>query len=241
MNTQEVLQLLQDVAEEVINPRFRSLTDDQVAEKNPGDLVTVADHEAEVRITEALSRAYPGRAGPRRGGHRHRRHAAGRGSATPTTPSPSTRSTAPRTSSPAPGTTPSWSPSSAAARWCAAGSGSRSTARRTSPSAASAPGATASGWSGRPSATLLRGVTSRRRWIGRSLDGLPPLELTWVCCGVDYPKLVEGAADYLVYAGTSPGTTPRARCCWRRPAPSSAPSRAGRTDPGRAAEGLVAR
>ena len=60
VNTQEILQLLQDVAEEVINPRFRTLTDDQVAEKNPGDLVTVADHEAEVRITEALTSAYPG-------------------------------------------------------------------------------------------------------------------------------------------------------------------------------------
>ena len=47
-------------------------------------------------------------------------------------------------------------------------------------------------------------MTSRRRWIGRSLDGLPPLELTWVCCGVDYPKLVEGAADYLLYSGTRP-------------------------------------
>ena len=95
-------------------------------------------------------------------------------------------------------------------RSSAAGSGSRSTARRTSPSAASAPGATASGWSGLPWATLLRGVTSRRRWIGRSLDGLPPLELTWVCCGVDYPKLVEGAADYLLYSGTQAlGPRPR--------------------------------
>ena len=47
-------------------------------------------------------------------------------------------------------------------------------------------------------------MTSRRRWLGRALDGLPPLELTWVCCGVDYPKLVEGAADYVVYAGTKP-------------------------------------
>ena len=25
------------------------------------------------------------------------------------------------------------------------------------------------------------------------------LDLTWICCGVDYPKLVEGAADYAVY------------------------------------------
>ena len=52
MDTDAVLTLLQDVAAEVINPRFRSLTDDQVSEKNPGDLVTVADRESEVRITE---------------------------------------------------------------------------------------------------------------------------------------------------------------------------------------------
>ena len=51
---------------------------------------------------------------------------------------------------------------------------------------------------------VLRGVTSRRRWIGRALDGLPPLELTWVCCGVDYPQVVEGGADYLIYTGTKP-------------------------------------
>jgi fructose-1,6-bisphosphatase/inositol monophosphatase family enzyme len=55
-----------------------------------------------------------------------------------------------------------------------------------------------------PVGEVLRGVTSRRRWIGRALDGLSPLELTWVCCGVDYPKLVEGEADYLLYAGTKP-------------------------------------
>ena len=54
-----MLTLLQDVAEEVINPRFRTLEDDQIAEKNPGDLVTVADREAEVIITAALRAAYP--------------------------------------------------------------------------------------------------------------------------------------------------------------------------------------
>ena len=55
-----------------------------------------------------------------------------------------------------------------------------------------------------PVGDALRGVTSRRRWIGRALDGCAPLELTWVCCGVDYPKLVEGEADYLLYSGTKP-------------------------------------
>ena len=82
----------------MITPRFRSLTDAQIDEKRPGDLVTVADREAEELITAALLAAYPdavvlgeeayaGDAGP--DGPLPRR---------PTTPSPSTRSTAPRTS-----------------------------------------------------------------------------------------------------------------------------------------------
>ena len=80
-----------------------------------------------------------------------------------------------------------------------------------------------------PVGDVLRGVTSRRRWIGRSLDGLPPLELTWVCCGVDYPKLVEGAADYLLYSGTRPWDHAPAPCSSRRQAPSWERSRAGAT------------
>jgi fructose-1,6-bisphosphatase/inositol monophosphatase family enzyme len=42
-------------------------------------------------------------------------------------------------------------------------------------------------------------VTSRRSWVGRELTGLRPLELTWVSCGVDYPRLVEGRADIVLY------------------------------------------
>ncbi len=49
-----------------------------------------------------------------------------------------------------------------------------------------------------------RGVTSRRSWIGRALPGLRPLELTWVSCGVDYPRLAEGRADYLLYFHAKP-------------------------------------
>ena len=59
MDTEAVLALLVDVAEEVINPRFRSLAAHEVDEKNPGDLVTVADHESERLITDALRAAYP--------------------------------------------------------------------------------------------------------------------------------------------------------------------------------------
>jgi len=54
VDTNAVLELMREVAEEVITPRFRALDADQVMEKNPGDLVTVADQEAERLITAAL-------------------------------------------------------------------------------------------------------------------------------------------------------------------------------------------
>ena len=30
------------------------------------------------------------------------------------------------------------------------------------------------------------------------------MTLTWVSCGIDYPKLVEGEADYILYRGAAP-------------------------------------
>ncbi len=54
-----MLALMKDVAAQVITPRFRRLASEEVMEKNPGDLVTVADREAEVLITQALLEAYP--------------------------------------------------------------------------------------------------------------------------------------------------------------------------------------
>jgi len=51
--------LIVEVSERVIVPRFRALADGDVAEKGPGDLVTVADTEAEALITDALLRAFP--------------------------------------------------------------------------------------------------------------------------------------------------------------------------------------
>ncbi len=49
-----------------------------------------------------------------------------------------------------------------------------------------------------------RGVTSRRSWVGRTLPGLAPLDLSWASCGIDFPRLVEGATDYVLYGGTLP-------------------------------------
>ncbi|PID96696.1 MAG: inositol monophosphatase [Actinomycetales bacterium] len=53
-DTDEVLQLLHEVAADVVLPRWRALAEHEIIEKNPGDLVTVADREAEVAITRWL-------------------------------------------------------------------------------------------------------------------------------------------------------------------------------------------
>lgn len=51
-----VAALLREVAAAVVMPRFRALAADEIIEKAPGDLVTVADREAEVRLAEGLAR-----------------------------------------------------------------------------------------------------------------------------------------------------------------------------------------
>jgi fructose-1,6-bisphosphatase/inositol monophosphatase family enzyme len=50
----EVTQVLVDVAEIAIRPRFRRLVEGDVSEKAPGELVTVADQEAEQLISRGL-------------------------------------------------------------------------------------------------------------------------------------------------------------------------------------------
>ena len=203
METDDVLALLREVADEVITPRFRDLAAGEVTEKNPGDLVTVADHEAEVRITEALHRAYP--------------EALVLGEeATAADPSllKAFRSAEHAfTVDPVDGTrnfvhgSPDhavmvaelrdgdvvrswiWQPQHETAYVAERGAGAwRDGERLVRP----------------PVGGELRGVTSRRSWIGRALGTLKALELTWVCCGVDYPKLVEGAADYAVFRKSLP-------------------------------------
>lgn len=55
-----VTTLLRRVAAEVVMPRFRHLGADQIEEKAPGDLVTVADREAEAALSEGLLPLVPG-------------------------------------------------------------------------------------------------------------------------------------------------------------------------------------
>ncbi|MBC2777724.1 inositol monophosphatase family protein [Parasphingopyxis marina] len=54
-----VLSLLQDTAQAVVMPRFQSLAAHEIAEKSPGEIVTVADREAEEMLSEGLLAILP--------------------------------------------------------------------------------------------------------------------------------------------------------------------------------------
>jgi fructose-1,6-bisphosphatase/inositol monophosphatase family enzyme len=55
-----VCEFLKETAEEDVLPRFRDLAEHHVMEKQPGDLVTVADLDAEKRLTRMLTDHLPG-------------------------------------------------------------------------------------------------------------------------------------------------------------------------------------
>ncbi len=59
MLTEQVTTLIVTVTDRVVIPRYRRLAPGDVAEKAPGDLVTVADAEAEVELTAALRAGDP--------------------------------------------------------------------------------------------------------------------------------------------------------------------------------------
>lgn len=52
--------VLRDAAARAVMPRFRSLAEQEIEEKSPGELVTVADREAEVIISAGLAAIRPG-------------------------------------------------------------------------------------------------------------------------------------------------------------------------------------
>lgn len=59
MQTDQVSALLHEVADRLILPRFGELRSGEIIEKRPGDLVTVADREAEVELARLLRDAEP--------------------------------------------------------------------------------------------------------------------------------------------------------------------------------------
>lgn len=60
LTTEQIADLLVDVAAKVVRPRWRNLSEEQVYTKSSRtDLVTDADREAEVLIADALQQAFP--------------------------------------------------------------------------------------------------------------------------------------------------------------------------------------
>ena len=203
LSTDAVLDLLREVAAEVITPRFRSLAAGEVMEKNPGDLVTVADREAEELITARLLAAYPDAVvlgeeafaadhsvmerylvadhaftvdpvdGTKNFVHGSPDHAV---MVAETIGGETVRGWI-------------WQPEHQVAWVADLGAGVRRNGEpvHRTPAGDQPQGATS--------------IWSRR---GRQPVGLPKLIGTWVCCGVDYPKLMEGEADYVLYGHTNP-------------------------------------
>lgn len=208
VDTDEVMTLLREVAEEVINPRFRALAEGEIHEKNPGDLVTVADREAEALITAALTAAYPDAVVLGEEAHSlepalMQRYLAAEhaftvdpvdGTKNFVHGSPDHAVMVAETVSGQTVRSWIWQPQHGLGYSAERGAGCYRNGTRLS-----APGSPAE-QGGSP----LRGRTSRRAWIGRALPGLDPLSLTWVSCGIDYPKLVEGEADYITYGRPAP-------------------------------------
>jgi fructose-1,6-bisphosphatase/inositol monophosphatase family enzyme len=205
VDTTAVLDLMKHVAAEVITPRFRSLAEGEVMEKNPGDLVTVADRESEAILTRELGAAYP--------------DAMVLGEELTATDSTAVRRylAAPHafTVDPVDGTknfvhgSPDhavmvsevrggqtvrawiWQPEHQVGWVAERGSGVFRNGERVVRRPV-------------PDEVEPRGATSMWPLRGHSFGHLPPLVGSWVCCGVDYPRLMEGEIDYLLYGRNSP-------------------------------------
>jgi fructose-1,6-bisphosphatase/inositol monophosphatase family enzyme len=205
LSTDAVLDLLREVAAEVITPRFRSLAAGEVMEKNPGDLVTVADREAEVLITDRLTAAYPDALvlGEEAFAADHTlmdRYLAAEhaftvdpvdGTKNFVNGSPDHAVMVAETVGGATVRAWIWQPEHQVS-WVAelrAGTERNGEPARTTPVT-----------DGRDP----RGVTSMWSMRDHRLGDLPAMRLSWVCCGVDYPRLIEGATDYILYSRSNP-------------------------------------
>lgn len=51
--------ILRDVAARIVMPRFRKLAANEISEKSPGQIVTIADGESEEQLNEGLARLLP--------------------------------------------------------------------------------------------------------------------------------------------------------------------------------------
>ena len=204
VDNDQLLALLQEVAAEIVTPRFRSLAAHEVMEKNPGDLVTVADRESELAIAARLQDAYPdalivGEEAV---------------SADPSILQKTADADHWFTVDPIDGTKNFVNGSPDHALMVAEMRGSQvvrgviwQPEYKTAYVAERGAGAFRNGDRLQPIARAqdsLSGHTSRRSLLNERIGDLPPLALSWVCCGVDYPHLALGDADFLLYGGSMP-------------------------------------
>lgn len=54
-----VIALMRDVGRDIVMPRYRNLSSDQISEKAADDFVTIADKESEIRLAEGLAAILP--------------------------------------------------------------------------------------------------------------------------------------------------------------------------------------
>ena len=205
METNAVLDLIKDVAAEVITPRFRALATGEVMEKNPGDLVTVADHESEAILTRALTAAYPeafvlGEEVSAVDPSVLQRYLSAEHAFT-VDPVDGTKNFvhgspdhAVMVSEVRDGQTVRawiWQPEHETAWVAELGAGVYRNGERVTRRPV-------------PDDDEPRGATSMWALRGHAFGHLPPLVGSWVCCGVDYPRLIEGEIDFLLYGRNSP-------------------------------------
>lgn len=207
LSTDRVLTLLQEVADEVITPRFRALAEHEIGSKShPGDLVTVADREAEVLITRELRTAYPGAVvlgeeafADDPGSIEAFRTAEHAFTVDPVDGtrnfvhgSPDHAVMVAETRAGATVRAWIWQPQHQVAYVAEQGAGST---RNGEPLPMLTVPADPQDWNVR---------TSAPRRVGEQVAGTAPMELTWLSCGIDYPRLAEGACHAILYRSTRP-------------------------------------
>lgn len=201
VDTPAVLELLQEVAATTITPRFRALASGEVHEKQPGDLVTVADREAEVEITARLRQAYPMAVvlGEEAYAADHTVIEAFRTAEHAFTVDPVDGTRNFVEGSPDHAVMVAelrgaetvrawvWQPQTEVAWVAERGGGTWRNGERVEREPV-------------PADRAPHGVTSMRALLGEPLEELPAPGPSWRCCGVDYPRLLQGVCDYILYA-----------------------------------------
>jgi fructose-1,6-bisphosphatase/inositol monophosphatase family enzyme len=205
LSTDAVLDLLREVSATVITPRFRALAAGEITEKSPGDLVTIADHEAETAITARLRSAYPGAVILGEEAFAADRSLMDRYLAAEhmftVDPVDGTKNFVHGSPDHAVmvaevrhgRTVRAWvyQPEHQVAWVAELGAGTFRDGTRITTTPV-------------PQERDPVGVTSVWALQGHALGTLPPMNLSWVCCGIDYARLVEGATDYIVYSRSAP-------------------------------------